>query len=372
MSRPKQVAALVLFAVLVLSHQGPARAAPGRDDASVVVTAVGTDPGGNAVEARRLGAREAVARVVASLLDQETRATEAAVLEMQILSQHDRFATVARVLREGVDGGAYRVEAEFRVDRLGVVETLRRAGILPECRVMVSVDEWYLARPVPNSASQQEVVQQFTGAGCRVLLPGGPPRGDGEVLEAARRAGVDVVVLGQARGDCPAGQPVRGFVSCRARVDLRAVLTDTGEVMVVQSSDRPGADLHESLAARKAFSQAARLPQEFVNGVLLAPVRPTRRVRIEAVGLADFRQAIALTRAVEALPVVRGAVLLSFGAGRALIHADVATPEVDLFGAILENRERMKPFALVVERESRFRLQARVIEGVAAAAAGGE
>jgi hypothetical protein len=78
--------------------------------------------------------------------------------------------------------------------------------------------------------------------------------------EVARQLGVqhgaDVMLVGEAISEST-GNPFRGLVSCRARVEARMIKLDTGRIIFADGRHASGIDRSEAVAGKKAIQQAS-------------------------------------------------------------------------------------------------------------------
>ena len=166
--------------------------------------------------------------------------------------------------------------------------------VLP--RVLVMIPETHLGRRLPDPAGETELVAWLTDCGFPVASPeyeGVKPAGaahemtddaeirfrrnrgwrteDGAITLSRRQLRqcvtgglgaereklarfADVVVLGEGLSERAAERG--GLVSCKARVEIKAVDVRTGEVLLARSAYGAGVDAAEEIAGKRALQQA--------------------------------------------------------------------------------------------------------------------
>jgi len=140
-------------------------------------------------------------------------------------------------------------------------------------KVAVVIPEEHLPRPIPDPAAETRLIEHLTHLGLHVVdLPGAEPRGitaDGlpadlqretrEVLDKAIKNAlerdVQILILGEAFSQ-RSGQ-LRNFVSCRARVELRVVHVESGQILFAGSATHGHSDTSEFAAAKSALEKSA-------------------------------------------------------------------------------------------------------------------
>ena len=134
--------------------------------------------------------------------------------------------------------------------------------------VMVIIPEFHIQRRIPDPAGETEIIRQFLRAGFRVIDPSvyaslsdarRLAAGGGDAAEAraiGREYGADVVVIGEAFSEMAPGQSQNGLISCRARVEARAVRTSDASIIAADGRHGGGAEITESASAKTALKNA--------------------------------------------------------------------------------------------------------------------
>jgi tetratricopeptide (TPR) repeat protein len=133
-------------------------------------------------------------------------------------------------------------------------------------RIAVVIPEVLLRRQVPDPAGETKIIQLLIDAGFRPLEQTRISylRYTPEVASAiedaaaaaalARKLKVDIIIIGEAFGEEAGGSA--GFQSWRARLEARAIYTDTQEIICAVSEFGSGADLSDAIAGKKALESA--------------------------------------------------------------------------------------------------------------------
>jgi len=133
-------------------------------------------------------------------------------------------------------------------------------------RIAVVIPEVLLRRQVPDPAGETKIIQTLINAGFKPLeqtnisylryTPEVAAAIEDAVAAAAlaRKLKVDVIVIGEAFGE-EAGVAAR-FQSWRARLEARAIYTDTQEIICAISEYGSGADISDAIAGKKALENA--------------------------------------------------------------------------------------------------------------------
>ena len=191
---------------------------------------------------------------------------------------------------------------------LGVLATaaeLEPTEVAPELsvshlRIMVVIPEWHISHWIPDPAAETAIIGALVEAGYRVVdqhianqvraneqlrqrILGDPQA----AAEIGLQYGADIIVTGEAFSE-DAGR-VAGMRSCRARVEIRAVRCQTAEIIAALSTEAGGADIAESIAAKKALRNAGdRAYRELEPRLRSALQRPATRPIMITVSGVDF------------------------------------------------------------------------------------
>jgi hypothetical protein len=77
-----------------------------------------------------------------------------------------------------------------------------------------------------------------------------------------------LLIIGEAFSES-AGRIVGGFITCRARIEARAIKIDTGDILVADGKYATDLDIVEAIAGKKALQKAgSELATYFINQIL--------------------------------------------------------------------------------------------------------
>ncbi|HNV49265.1 MAG TPA: hypothetical protein PLE73_00905 [Spirochaetota bacterium] len=375
--------AAAVVAALCVFPGGPLLGA--RDDGkSVVVMASGSAPvmGGDVKRARETAVqaalRAAVEEGVGMYITSRTRVENMAMIQDIIVKQSGGLAVIKRIVREGAEKDVYRVQAEIAVSALSIIDVLRQNGLLRVWRVMVVIPEFHIQRPIVDPAAETEFLRQFAAVGFKTMdqtayreLRDKTPhyfKDNARAATFARGKGADILITGEAfseRSMDATGSLMRGLVACNARVEVRAIAVDTGEVIYADAHTTPVPLLHtsESVAAKRALQSAAEeLAKKFVMVLVQRPAALTRPTVIEAGPFPGVQQATAFERDIRKLRGVKKVHREQFDRGSLVLEAEVASDESDAFAAEIERRVSVPGHSLVVEGAARNVVRIRLMK----------
>jgi curli biogenesis system outer membrane secretion channel CsgG len=147
-------------------------------------------------------------------------------------------------------------------------------GTIP--KVMVIVPEYHITFRVPDPAGETEILRKFLEAGFRAVDPSmyATLRKGARFSEAVKNPmaaisigkefGADIVIFGEGfseRVDAKSNP-----VTCRARVEVRAVRTDNAEIIATNGAQAGGQDIAESTASKTALKNAGAQISDYLLG----------------------------------------------------------------------------------------------------------
>lgn len=140
-----------------------------------------------------------------------------------------------------------------REDRIAALKKSLEGKTLPT--VSVSITEQHLPRPVIDPAAQTQMQNLLQQLGFPIIDPGKPgPK-------------ANIIITGEAFSE--PGMRNASLVSCRARVEIKVTKSDSNVLLLADSENRPGVDLSEGVAAKKALEEAAfRLTERVVPKIV--------------------------------------------------------------------------------------------------------
>lgn len=218
--------------------------------------------------------RKAVEQAVGTLVESETLVRNAQLLSDQIYKRTTGYIRAYTILEERQEGQVIRVRVRATVDTGNLEQDLATLGLLyrrvKQPRIMVVIPETHIGLRPPDPAGETEIIRQLIQKGIRVVDQAQTRRiresdqvrralaGD---REAARliglRHGAEVLIIGEAFSEgAMRGGPLGPMVSVRARLEARAIRTDTGEILAADGQFAAAVDIAEHMAGKKALAAA--------------------------------------------------------------------------------------------------------------------
>jgi curli biogenesis system outer membrane secretion channel CsgG len=172
---------------------------------------------------------------------------------------------------QAIDPNAY---ANNNITQASDCPTLN-SGNVP--RVMIVIPEQHISTRVPDPAGETEMIRKFLEIGYNVVDPdqvvaiyqqgslSAEIENPAKAAELGKRFGADVIIIGEAFSQ----KATRGngnMLSCRARVEARAIETATGRILAANGTHAGGVDIAEFVAAKAALRNAGgQLGDYFIN-----------------------------------------------------------------------------------------------------------
>ncbi len=151
--------------------------------------------------------------------------------------------------------------------------------------VMVIIPEVVLRQQIPDPAAEKAVIRALILKDFRVVDQSQVKKiryndqvllaihGDPEAVKALQALALeydaDVLVLGEAFAEGPIPAP-GGLQSARARVEIRAILARTGQILASEAVTAGGADLTFNIAAKTALQNGGQQMGQILTKALLA------------------------------------------------------------------------------------------------------
>jgi hypothetical protein len=334
---------LLLIVPLTARAAGPEEPAQGQKIVVVEGVGAGADPARARDDALADAQRRAVEVGVGLYLKSESLVQNLAVLTDSIYTHAEGYIASYEVVSERASGSECRMKIRAVV-RMGKLEDdltvlWDKLQLASSPRVIVAIEQPQES-DVPGLA-QSVVTEKLAGYGFKVL--------DADQLSEARRRQVvgllrsagaeaaealtlqhdaDIVVVGKAT--CrPLGKPMPELdaYSAEAALDVRAVRTDTGEVIGARRGTAgPTAAFRQDQAAEAALRAAAEDWVQRNRGALVrAALDPTSTYSIVVTG-GDYRAARAVARRLAESRFVRDVRLRAYREGAAQIEVRFAGP----------------------------------------------
>ena len=137
---------------------------------------------------------------------------------------------------------------------------------LTRSRIMVIIPEIHIRQRIPDPAGETEIIKKLVGQGFNVVdqKQVAAIRDREKVLTAIKNPqaaaslgaefGANIIIIGEAFSELASRE--RGMVSTRARVEARAIQTDTARILAADGKFGSGLDIAEFVSAKTALRNA--------------------------------------------------------------------------------------------------------------------
>ncbi|MBI5328752.1 MAG: flagellar assembly protein T N-terminal domain-containing protein [Deltaproteobacteria bacterium] len=230
--------------------------------------------------------RKAVEQAVGTFIQSETVVKNAILINDEIIARSKGYVQKYDLIWESNDGSLFKVTVEARIASGKLQDDLAGIGLLMvrkhKPRVMVIIPEQHLMKRIPDPAGETEIIKRLLEKGFKVVdqsqvakiryndQVSAAIKGDTSLaIKIGLQYGAEVVIIGEAFSES-AGGGLGGMMSCRARVEARAVKTDTGEILVADGKHASGLDITEAIAGKKALQKAGGELADYMTEQILA------------------------------------------------------------------------------------------------------
>jgi len=295
--------------------------------------------------------RAAVEKTTGVFVSARTLTSNYRLVQDEVTTRAEGFATLGAVLSEQVKGGEVRVTVRALVSLRPLAKRLKELNLARAWRIHLDA-----GRTVDTSALGY-LQQTLTEAGFSVVAgtsdaPGATP--DLVVRVTAKPTTVATTELETAAGEMT-------LHSLRVEVGLRALRGGTNEVVAALSSARTVAHIDARAARATGAQQAmAGLAPRLADLLMVLPAQASQPVTLVVANLARAAQVGKLHDALHSLPGVRAVTRRSWEKQTAIWELDVTTEALPLLARALEEDAATRPFRLAVVSETRARITASV------------
>ncbi|MCZ6680970.1 MAG: caspase family protein [Candidatus Poribacteria bacterium] len=190
-------------------------------------------------------------------------AQERDAMVQTLLDRQEQFLRSSQTVTKSSDREAVRVVLELELLSEPFLRILIDAGYLSRFkhkpRLVIALDEQHKSAPNPNRPFAALLGQKLAELNIPVIpasLPGQPQElGDADIAKAVQSSGGDVAIVGQSLTEMLKVGGTGIFQSCRAEIAIRALRSDTGEILSAMQQGVAGLGVSETAAIKKAFSQ---------------------------------------------------------------------------------------------------------------------
>ena len=285
----KKVSWANLFALLfVLFISGLSHAQESDTFQTFIVSGRSVAVGEDATSAERNALHDAmqnaIEQMIGTLIPAERFGEHFELISERITAKPQGYIKQYDVLYSGNRNGVYTVLIKAQVFTKLVKDDLAALKLLPvipdmaaihKPRMMVVIPEQHIGRVVPDPAGETEMIRLFTERGFTVVDQAqvakirasdrvkAALRGDQKAAAAiGKQYGAEVIIVGEAFSET--APPTHGLSTCRARIEARAIETDTAKILAANAKEAGGSDMTENVAGKKALQRAGGLLADYL------------------------------------------------------------------------------------------------------------
>lgn len=299
--------------------------------------------------------RAAVESAMGVLVDSQTLVENSMVIHDQIYTQSRGFITDYRVVSSEVLGELWHVTINATVDdqpNSKLMNELTRLGIinvqLRNPKIAVYVPEQHLNYAVGGSGGETAIVKVLLNAGFSNVVEVGTglnyqspmAMNVAQMKQAAQNFGADIMIVGESfsegvgdMGNYLPGNQVTNMQACRARVEAKMFIVQTGQVIAADGKYGSAYDNSQAVAAKKALASAGeQMGNYFVEQIT---GMYTSRQGVEViVYAADFSQITLVQNSLGRVSHVKNVNLSSYENGRAVFNINYGGSPQMLFNEL--------------------------------------
>ncbi len=370
-----RVAALAAATVSVFLLAGcggaPARPsqtaeAPGEDVVTVEAEGSANVIPGNKLnthdQALAMAQRNAVEKAVGVLVTGQMVVSQARLIEDQVFAKSAGYLKAWDIVSEAETDGLYTVKIRAKVkfgdvrkdlDGLGLLIRTKKVG---NPRVMVLIDETVDGNKSESRTVETGLVKALLDAGYKVvdLEQLAEIRSQEQAVRAiggdaaaaadlGKRFGAEIALVGTVKTAKLTGADeaaMAGMLTYRGRLNLKAVKTSSGQVVLADSREGSGMDLLAESASIRCLANLAEASGTEMAQKLAPALWEGAEVQLALSGIRDFAMLQTIVAALKAADGVRNVTVRSFAAGAAVYDIDLAGGNAQTLAAQLEGRRK--------------------------------
>ena len=236
---------------------------------------------------------------------------------------------------------------------------------------MVVIPERHLQSPIVDPAAETAVVGALIEEKYRLMDQTlasklrydldieAARRGDTEAIKRLfSRCKADILVVGEAFSQ-RVGSLGGGLVSCRSRVEVKAIRRDSGEIISSRSSQQGGVDVTEEMAAKTALERAGKeVAKQLLADIHRLPAAIVLPVEVIISGCASATMLANIEAKLRGISGVRSVQRDEFDHGVAYLEVSVDSASLSDFQTAVEG---IKSPRLEVKRSSKNSIEVRVL-----------
>jgi len=372
--------ALLLLAFCLLAAS-PLQAALSEKTVVVTGKAAGTDEDAKD-EALRDAQRNAVEQIAVKIYS-ETRTDMFATVLDRVIARAQGYVKNSRIIRKDVKDGMtilrvrVTVATQSVVDDWGAIQAALKGAGKPRTMVVVSelIDEVVETKRSNISNAENAVIRYLNKKGFPLVDKAQMKAVEATEMKAARAAGdvprmarigsqykAEIIIVGQAEATYGGTITMMGttMYQYKAQLDLKAIRTDTAQVLAASTSTGKAAGMNRGDAAKKAIKEASKgASKRFLDDIL-------KRWRDEFFGGAavtviingaEFKDIDKIMKAIKTRRHVSGAVVRTIRPGSANVEV---TTTLDA-RRLAESLEKLPGIKLKVEEMTAKRIVTRYV-----------
>jgi len=346
--------------------EAPAAAAPGEELISVEAEGEANVIPGNRLNTRdqalSVAQRNAIEKAVGVLVSGQMVVSQARLIESQVFSKTAGYLKAWDILSEKEEDGLFTVKISAKVklgdvrkdlDGLGLLIRTKKVG---NPRVMVLVDETVDGQPSKSRTVETGLVKPLLDAGYKVVdleqlaeirsqdAVVRAARGDEKAAaELARRFGAEIALVGSVETHRLAGTDevsLAGMISYRGRLNLKAVKTSSGQMVLADSREGSAMDLEAGTAATRCLTGLSEASGAELAQKLAPALWEGAEVQLAISGIKDFATLQSVVAALRAVDGVRDVTVRTFAGGAAELDCDLASGNAQTLAASLEGKRK--------------------------------
>jgi curli biogenesis system outer membrane secretion channel CsgG len=211
----------------------------------------------------------------------------------------------------------------------------------PKMRIMVVIPEIHITRKIPDPAGETEIIRKLVERGFEVVDQSAIEairygeqvkraiKNQAEAAALAQNYDADVIIIGEAFSERVADS--QGMIVCRARVEARAVKTDTASIIVADGKHATGRDISENVAAKAALRNAGgQIADYFIGEFIRDVIDGKDMITIMVSNIKNYSQLMTLESAIEGMDGVKAVHRPIFSQGVAQLNVECASSAQEL------------------------------------------
>jgi hypothetical protein len=284
--------------------------------------------------------RNAVKKVVGTLVDSQTQVSNYELIDDSILTKSTGYVTDYEVLDTRENGDTVTVTVRAVVQKGAVIDKLDalkiaviRAG---KPRVMVIIPEYHNKKATNDLAAEAALINgllavefqvvdrdQVTQARSKELLKNVSNDDLNAVCRIAADYDAEILIMGEANSE--SAGTVGGFISCRARVIVKVIRADTGSILDTYTAQGAGADISEGNASKKALTKAGEVAANYLKSAIPSKlVNLPNSIQVSVSGI-TFKEYRLLESRLKGTSMVKNVYAREFSDGRARFDVETGS-----------------------------------------------